>query len=197
MPSDTAAPAHARRLSVPTKLFYGFGSVAFGVKDNGFSYFLAFFYAQVMGLPAQTVGFAIMLALILDAFIDPIVGQLSDNTRSKWGRRHPWMYAAAIPVAVSYLLIWNPPTGWSQPAQVAYLVAVAVLIRSFISCYEIPSAALAAELTTEYDERTRLLSYRYLFGWIGGLAMYGLALFVFLKPTPEYAVGQLNPDPIA
>ena len=194
MPSDTAAPAHARRLSVPTKLFYGFGSVAFGVKDNGFSYFLAFFYAQVMGLPAQTVGFAIMLALILDAFIDPIVGQLSDNTRSKWGRRHPWMYAAAIPVAVSYLLIWNPPTGWSQPAQVAYLVAVAVLIRSFISCYEIPSAALAAELTTEYDERTRLLSYRYLFGWIGGLAMYGLALFVFLKPTPEYAVGQLNPD---
>lgn len=193
MPSDTAAATHARRLSVPTKLFYGFGSVAFGVKDNGFSYFLAFFYAQVMGLPAQTVGFAIMLALILDAFIDPIVGQLSDNTRSKWGRRHPWMYAAAIPVAVSYLLIWNPPIGWSQPAQVVYLVAVAVLIRSFISCYEIPSAALAAELTTEYDERTRLLSYRYLFGWAGGLAMYGLALFVFLKPTAEYPVGQLNP----
>jgi Na+/melibiose symporter-like transporter len=103
------------------------------------------------------------------------------------------MYAAAIPVAVSYLLIWNPPTHWSQPAQVAYLVAVAVLIRSFISCYEIPSAALAAELTTEYDERTRLLSYRYLFGWGGGLAMYGLALFVFLKPTAEYPVGQLNP----
>jgi len=194
LPSDTAVSAHARRLSVPTKLFYGFGSVAFGVKDNGFSYFLAFFYAQVVGLPAQTVGFAIMLALILDAFIDPLVGQLSDNTRSKWGRRHPWMYAAAIPVAVSYLLIWNPPTGWSQPAQVAYLVAVAVLIRSFISCYEIPSAALAAELTTEYDERTRLLSYRYLFGWAGGLAMYGLALFVFLKKTPEYDVGQLNPE---
>lgn len=193
MPSDTAAPTHARRLSVPTKLAYGFGSVAFGVKDNGFSYFLQFFYAQVIGLPAQTVGFAIMLALILDAFIDPVIGQLSDNTRSKWGRRHPWMYAAALPVAVSYLLIWNPPTDWSQPAQVVYLVAVAVLIRSFISCYEIPSAALAAELTTEYDERTRLLSYRYLFGWLGGLAMYGLALFVFLKPTPEYAVGQLNP----
>jgi len=192
--TDIAAPAHARRLSLPTRLFYGFGSVAFGVKDNGFSYFLAFFYAQVVGLPAQTVGFAIMIALILDAFVDPIVGQLSDNTRSKWGRRHPWMYAAAVPVAVSYLLIWNPPTDWSQGAQVVYLVAVAVLIRSFISCYEIPSAALAAELTTEYDERTRLLSYRYLFGWAGGLAMFGLALAVFLKPTAEYPVGQLNPE---
>ena len=193
MAADIAARVGARRLSLSTRIFYGFGSVAFGVKDNGFSYFLAFFYAQVVGLPARTVGFAIMLALVIDAFIDPIVGQLSDNTRSKWGRRHPWMYAAAIPVSVSYLLIWNPPTGWSQGAQVVYLVAVAVLIRSFISCYEIPSAALAAELTTEYDERTRLLSYRYLFGWMGGLAMYGLALFVFLKPTAEYAVGQLNP----
>ncbi len=191
--ADIAARVGARRLSLPTRLFYGFGSVAFGVKDNGFSYFLAFFYAQVVGLPAQTVGFAIMLALVIDAFVDPIVGQLSDNTRSRWGRRHPWMYAAAIPVSISYLLIWNPPTGWSQGGQVAYLVAVAVLIRSFISCYEIPSAALAAELTTEYDERTRLLSYRYLFGWVGGLAMYGLALFVFLKPTAQNAAGQLNP----
>jgi len=190
----TDVPIHARRLSLSTRLFYGFGSVAFGVKDNGFSFFLAFYYAQVIGLPAQTVGLAIMAALILDAFIDPIVGQLSDNTRSKWGRRHPWMYGAAIPVALSYMLIWHPPTGWSQPAQVAYLVAVAVLIRSFISCYEIPSAALAAELTTEYDERTRLLSYRYLFGWAGGLAAYGVTLAVFLKPTAEYPVGQLNPE---
>ncbi len=193
MAAETTGHAGARRLGFSTRFFYGFGSVAFGVKDNGFSYFLAFFYAQVIGLPAETVGFAIMLALVIDAFIDPIVGQLSDNTRSRWGRRHPWMYGAAIPVAVSYVLIWNPPTGWSQGGQVAYLVAVAVLIRSFISCYEIPSAALAAELTTEYDERTRLLSYRYLFGWAGGLAMYALALFVFLTPTAAYPVGQLNP----
>jgi Na+/melibiose symporter-like transporter len=182
-----------RRLSLSTRFFYGFGSVAFGVKDNGFSYFLQFFYAQVMGVPAQTVGLAIMVALILDAFIDPIVGQLSDNTRSRWGRRHPFMYGAAIPVAVSYLLLWNPPAGWSHGALLAYLIGTAVLIRSFISCYEIPSAALAAELTTEYDERTRLLSYRYLFGWGGGLAMYWLALAVFLKPDAQHPVGQLNP----
>jgi GPH family glycoside/pentoside/hexuronide:cation symporter len=194
VPADAAIHTGARRLSFPTRFFYGFGSVAFGVKDNGFSYFLAFFYAQVVGLPAQTVGLAIMMALVIDAFIDPIVGQLSDNTRSRWGRRHPWMYGAALPVAVSYLLLWNPPKGWETGALVAYLVTTAIFIRSFISCYEIPSAALAAELTTEYDERTRLLSYRYLFGWIGGLAMYGLALSVLLKPTPQYPVGQLNPE---
>jgi Na+/melibiose symporter-like transporter len=190
----TTARAHprARRLTPVTKLFYGFGSVAFGVKDNGFSYFLAFFYAQVMGLPAATVGLAIMFALVVDAFVDPIVGQLSDNTRSRWGRRHPFMYAAAVPVGVSYVLLWNPPKGWEPGLLVIYLASTAILIRSFISCYEVPSSALAAELTTEYDERTRLLSYRYLFGWVGGLAMYGLALSVFLRPTAEFPVGQLN-----
>jgi Na+/melibiose symporter-like transporter len=189
----TAASPTVRRLTLPTRFFYGFGSVAFGVKDNGFSYFLAFFYAQVMGLPAATVGLAIMFALIADAFIDPIIGQLSDNTRSRWGRRHPFMYAAALPVAVSYIFLWRPPAGWSHEALLAYLFAIAVLIRTFISCYEIPSAALAAELTTEYDERTRLLSWRYLFGWAGGLAMYWLALAVFFKPDATHSVGQLNP----
>lgn len=184
----------ARRLGLPTRFFYGFGSVAFGVKDNGFSYFLQFFYAQVIGVPAATVGLAIMFALILDAFIDPVIGQLSDNTRTRWGRRHPFMYASAIPVAASYIMLWRPSAGWSQGAQLAYLFGASVLIRSFISCYEIPSAALAAELTTEYDERTRLLSWRYLFGWLGGLAMYGLALFVFFKPDATHPVGQLNPE---
>lgn len=190
----TNSLASARRLGLPTRFFYGFGSIAFGVKDNGFSYFLQFFYAQVMGLPAATVGLAIMFALILDAFIDPIIGQISDNTRTKWGRRHPFMYLSAVPVAVSYIFLWNPPSGWEQGALLAYLFFTSVLIRSFISCYEIPSAALAAELTTEYDERTRLLSYRYLFGWVGGLLMYGLALLVFFKPDATHTVGQLNPE---
>ncbi len=183
-----------RRLSLPTTLFYGFGSVAFGVKDNGFSYFLLIFYNQVMGLSAQTVGLAIMIALFVDAFLDPIVGQLSDNTRSRWGRRHPFMYAAGIPVAVSFLLLWSPPAGLSQQGLFFYLIATAILIRSFITCYEIPSSALAAELTTEYDERTKLLSYRYLFGWIGGLIMYFAALKVFLRPDATHKVGQLNAE---
>jgi Na+/melibiose symporter-like transporter len=183
----------ARRLSLPTRLFYGFGTVAFGVKDNGFNYFLLIFYNQVMGLPAQTVGLAIMIALCVDAFIDPIVGQVSDNWRSKWGRRHPFMYAAAIPVAVSYLLLWNPPAGWGESALFLYLIVTAILIRSFITLYEIPSQALAAELTTDYDERTRLLSWRMLFSWVGGLAIYFAAWTVFLRPTPEHPVGQLNP----
>lgn len=181
------------RLSVPTKLFYGLGSVAFGVKDQGFSYLLLIFYNQVVGLPSATVGLAIMIALIVDSFLDPIMGQVSDNWRSRWGRRHPFMYAAALPVALSYLLLWNPPMHWSHEALFFYLIFVAIIIRSFITMYEIPSAALAAELTTNYDERTKVMSYRYFFAWWGGLTMTLLALKVFLTPDAEHPIGQLNP----
>ena len=95
------------RLTISTKLAYGFGAVAYGVKNNGFDYFLLLFYSQVMGVDAPLVGLALLIALLFDAFSDPVVGYLSDNTHSRWGRRHPWMYASAIPVAICYYLLWH------------------------------------------------------------------------------------------
>jgi Na+/melibiose symporter-like transporter len=178
--------------SFRTKFFYGLGSIAYGIKDNGFATIVLLFYNQVVGLPSQLVGFAIMVALVIDAFVDPIIGQISDNTRSRWGRRHPFMYASALPVAVFYLLLWNPPH-WSHGALFLYLVTVAVVIRTFISFYEVPSSALSAELTKDYDQRTSFLGYRFFFGWFGGLGMYLLAFRVFLQPDAAHPVGQLNP----
>lgn len=185
-------PAPSHRLS--TKLFYGSGSVAFGVKDNGFNAFLLLYYNQVLGLPAGLVGAALALALVVDAGLDPVIGYISDNTRSRWGRRHPYMYAAAIPASLSYLLLWLPPAGLGQAGLLAYLIVITILVRSFISLYEIPSAALGPELSSDYDERTSYMAYRYLFGWIGGVTMYILAFSIFLRPNAAHPVGQLNPD---
>lgn len=190
-PVASLSPA-APHLAFSTKLYYGFGTVAFGVKDNGFSYLLLIFYNQVLGLPAPAVGLAIMIALVFDACLDPIVGQISDHWRSRWGRRHPFMYAAALPVAVSYLALWNPPD-WSSTHLFFYLLGIAIIIRTFITFYEVPSSALAAELTQGYDERTVLLSYRYFFGWVGGLVIYIVALRYLLTPDARHPVGQLNP----
>jgi glycoside/pentoside/hexuronide:cation symporter, GPH family len=178
--------------SVRTKVFYGLGSVAFGVKDNGFQTILMPFYNLVLHLPAPLVGLAIFIALMVDAFLDPIVGHLSDHLRTRWGRRHPLMYLSALPVAVSYLLLWNPPH-WSQGALFIYLIVVAIVVRSFITFYEIPSSALIPELTDDYDERTSFASYRVFFGWYGGLTMASLAFFVFMRADATHKVGQLNP----
>jgi Na+/melibiose symporter-like transporter len=179
-------------LTLGTKLAYGFGAVAFGVKNNGFDYFLLLFYSQVMGVDAPLVGLALLIALLFDAFSDPIVGYMSDNTHSRWGRRHPWMYASAVPVAICYFLLWVPPEGLTGNALFPYVLVLAILIRVLITFFEVPSSALSAELTGDYDERTSLFSYRYFFGWVGGTLMATVALAVFLVPTETISNGLLN-----
>jgi GPH family glycoside/pentoside/hexuronide:cation symporter len=171
---------------------YGFGAVAYGVKDAGFGTFLLLFYNQVVGLPSATVGLVIMMALLIDALVDPAVGFFSDRTRTKWGRRHPWMYASALPIMIGWLLLWNPPSVMSQPQTLVWLFAMAVIVRSAVSCYEVPSVALTPELTSGYDERTRIMAYRYLFGWAGGLLMLLSAYQYFLAPTAAFPNGLLN-----
>lgn len=185
-----AIPA-ARKLGTQSRFSFGLGSIAYGVKDSGFATFLLLFYNQVIGLPASQVGLAIMAALVVEAFVDPLVGYLSDHTRGRWGRRHPWMYASAIPVAIGWILLWNPPQ-WSQQATLFYVFGSALLVRVALSAFEIPSSALGPELSSDYDERTRLFSFRYLFGWGGGLAMLALAYGVFLVPDATHPVGTLN-----
>ena len=167
-------------VSRPTVLAYGFGAVAFGVKDNGFSYLLLLYYDQVLGLPGALAGFAIFSALLVDAIFDPIVGYASDHLHSRWGRRHPLMYAAALPVAASYFLLWNPPSGLGTGALFAWLLGISIGVRMLITLYETPSTALVAELTGDYDERTHMLSLRYMFGWWGGLTVAVLAYRYFL-----------------
>ena len=172
------APAVAVALPRSLKVMHGLGSVAYGVKDNGFSVFLLIFYNQVLGIDAGVVGTVIMAALIFDAFADPIIGELSDRTQSKWGRRLPWLYTAAIPLGIIWLLLWHPPE-MGQTGTIIWLFCTAVLARSLVAMCEVPSIALVPELTADYDERTRLMRYRFLFGWAGGLLMLIFAYGIF------------------
>ena len=166
------------RIPRSLKVLHGLGSVAYGIKDNGFSVFLLIFYNQVMGLDAGVVGAVIMAALIFDAFADPIIGELSDRTQSRWGRRLPWLYFSAIPLGILWMLLWHPPE-MSDTMLIVWLFCTAVLVRTFVSMCEVPSIALVPELTSDYDERTRLMRYRFLFGWAGGLLVLILAYGVF------------------
>ena len=181
-----------RPVSIGRKVAYGFGSVAFGVKSNGFDYFFLIFYSQVMGVSAYLVSLALMIALIVDALSDPLIGYLSDNTRSRWGRRHPFMYAAAIPASVAYYFVWNPPAGLQGDALFPYIVTLAILVRTLITVYEIPSSSLVAEMSDDYDERTSMLSYRYFFGWTGGTLMGAFATIFILVPTATISNGMFN-----
>jgi GPH family glycoside/pentoside/hexuronide:cation symporter len=178
----------AGKLPMRLKLVQGFGAVAFGVKDNGFSFFLLIFYNQVLGMDAGLVSLALLIALLVDAVVDPILGNLSDRTYTRWGRRLPWLYAAPIPLAFAWVMLWSPPAG--DAPSFGGLVAIAITVRLLLSACEVPSISLVPEITADYDERTTLFRYRAMGGWIGGLGMMVLAYTVFM-PGPQ---GMLDRD---
>lgn len=189
-----AGAGEAPRLGFPTKLAYAVGSTATNLKLRALSTFLVIFYNQVVGLPPAMVGSILAMAILFDAFLDPILGQISDNVRSRWGRRHPFMLAAALPYAVCFFLLWNPPLGWSHEALGLYLMVLIFAVRFFDTFFELPHQALAPELAKGYDERTNLLALRHFFMVAGGLGMTILAYQVFLKERPDGTGGVLARD---
>jgi GPH family glycoside/pentoside/hexuronide:cation symporter len=163
---------------VPTRLALanGLGGMAYGIKDNGFSTFLLLFYNQVLGMDARLVSLALLIALVFDGLIDPIVGHISDRIDTRWGRRLPFLYLAPVPLGIFWVLLWSPV----GPASFPVLLFSAIAVRASVACCEVPSSALVAEITRDYDERTRLTRLRYLYAWGGGLLMLLLAYGVFL-----------------
>lgn len=193
MAEAVAASPEQQLGSTRAKFFLAFGSIGWGVKDAGITGLLLLFYNQVLGAPAYLVSLAVGTALVADAFADPVIGIVSDNWRSRLGRRHPFMYAAALPVGFFYWMIWNPSPAWSDTTKFFYLLFTAIAARVAIASFEIPSTALLAELTTDYTKRTEFLSWRYLFGVIGAAA-FSVYAFVFLfVPDATHKFGQLNP----
>lgn len=175
------------------RLSYGFGAMANGVKNAAFSTYLLLFYNQVLGVPATIVSGAIALTLLVDAFADPFIGRWSDMTRSRIGRRHPFILGSALPTAFFFVLAWFPPSGLSDMQMGFWIFALASLTRMSISAFEIPSSAMNPELTENYAERTKLFGLRYWFGYVGTFGFTAFSLAVFFVATPEFERGQLNP----
>lgn len=182
----------AGRLPLGLKMGHGLGSVAMGVKEAGLTTFFMLYYNQVLGYDPRIISLVLIAAMFADALVDPMIGRLSDATRTRWGRRLPWLYAAALPMAISWAMLWT----YREPGtQSVLLLAVNVIaVRIFVSACEIPSASLVAELTQDYDERTGLTRFRFLFGWSGGLITTALAYGYFLASGDSSQNGLLNPE---
>jgi glycoside/pentoside/hexuronide:cation symporter, GPH family len=187
-------PSEAPPLSLGTRVSYGVGAMSNGIKGAAFTTYLMFYYNQVIGVPATVVSAAIALTLIVDAICDPFIGRWSDSTRSRWGRRHPFIYGAAIPAGLLFALAWFSPAGASNLVYGIWIFAFAALTRMALSGFEIAASAMNGEMTSDYRERTKLFSLRYWFGYVGTFGFTAFSLAVFFVATPEYPRGQLNPD---
>ena len=179
------------RVPVFLKFAYGSGAMAEGVKNSVFNTFLLFYYTGVLGLPGSLAGTALFLAMCFDAISDPLVGYLSDHTRSRWGRRHPWMYAAIVPMGFSVYWLLAPPAGLSQTELFLWMTGLSIAVRQSLTLHMIPRNALLPEITYDYDERTGLISTGFLLGWVGGLGLTQLAWLVLIPAVPG---GRMNPE---
>jgi GPH family glycoside/pentoside/hexuronide:cation symporter len=185
-----AAPA---KLPVRTKLLYGLGSMSDGAQLQLVGGVLLLYYNQIQKMPAQWVSLALGIALFVDAFWDAFIGYVSDNLRTRLGRRHPLMYFAVLPAGLAFAALWLPPEGLSQPQLFAWLLFFVIAFRMSHSCFMVPAWALTPELAPDYHERTVVIGYRWMLGASGGAITAVLVYGVFFHKTAQFPLGQLNP----
>ena len=175
-----AAPRAVAELTTLIKVTAGAGQLVESVSTTVFSTFLFFFYTALLGAPGSLVGAATALSLAIDAIADPLLGSLSDNTRSRWGRRVPFLLVGAPLVALGVGLAFSPPHGLSSGGLFFWLVGVSLVMRFAVSTFHVPFLALGAELATDYTERSRVVAWRMLFSIVGPLVVMFLGYKVFL-----------------
>ena len=194
--SETAEESHTSaypgRVPNGLKLMYAVGSSAEAVISIAFNSFNFFFYTNILGVPGTLAGLAITIALFVDAISDPLIGAWSDRWRSKLGRRHPFMFAAPLPVMACLFLIYSPPADWGSVGLFLWLTVLTVVMRATMTLYHVPHLALGAELSADFTERTRVMAINTLFSSVGGLGCLLVAYSYFFAKTPEFENGLLN-----
>jgi glycoside/pentoside/hexuronide:cation symporter, GPH family len=177
-------------LTVRLKAFYGLGSTAEALSITASSSFLLIFYNQVRGLPAEHVGLALSLGLFVNAVFDPLVGSWSDRTRSRYGRRHPFMFASVIPAGLLFFAVFNPPH-WSELGQLIWLGVCNTALLQAMTLYHTPHLALGGEMADGYLERTSIMAYNTFCLWAGDTMAWLLSYRLFFGPGPGQPNGAL------
>ncbi|MCF2971756.1 MFS transporter [Synechococcus sp. Nb3U1] len=179
-----------QRLSLWTKLAYGVGDLGTGMTANILVFFLLPFLTNTVGMAAGLAGSIYAITRFWDAINDPVIGILSDRTRTRWGRRRPWLLFAAIPFGLTFLAQWWIPFPGRIGALFAYYLLVSLLFNTFYSAANIPYASLTPELTQDYDERMQLNQFRFAFS-IGG-SIVAVVLFPLLyNLLPDRSAGYM------
>ena len=169
-------------LTTPRKLAYGAGELGPAMAGSTMIFFQMIFLTNVAGLAPGLAGSVLLVGKIWDAVNDPLIGWLSDRTRTRFGRRVPWMVICSVPFALFFFLNWWVPGFASEGSQLAlflYYTGVSIAFSSFYTGMALPHSSLTPELSSDYDERSRITGFRMAFslgGSVGGLVV---ALVVF------------------
>lgn len=186
-PHPKTAPAD--RIPTTQKVAYGLGALVTIVAVNAVVQLSSLVYIVGLGISAIWIGYAQALPRLWDAFIDPLLGNLSDNSRSRFGRRIPFLVAGGVLIGIAFWLLWLVPRDWSPPAMFAYFVVTSLFFYTVVPVYAIPHGALGLEMTADYHEKTRLFAYASFIGNAGALT---LPWVYFLANRPLFGGDEVN-----
>jgi len=183
-PPSTTTPAE--RLPIRTKAAWGAGGIVDNLMINGMGALMLPIYNIALGVNPIYLGYALLVPRLLDAIFDPLIGNWSDNTRSRWGRRRPFIVVGALVMTIACVLLWMPPLRWGESALLVYFAVVSTILYLSFAVFAIPWSAWGYELTTDYHERTRVMAWRMYFAYAAGFAtpwLYKLTLLPLFSPS--------------
>lgn len=175
------------RLPRRTKILYGAGDTGFSLTSTIIGAFFAIFLTDVVGISPGVAAASIFIGRSWDYVNDPIIGHLSDRTRTRWGRRRPFLLFGALPFGLAFMLLWWRPPFDNTIALAVYYGLAYVLYDTAATFVYMPYFALTPELTSDYDERTSLTSYRMFFSILAGLVAFTVPLMIVGSFSPENA----------
>ena len=175
------------KLSRREKWTYGSGDLAFSLTSTIIGAYFAIYLTDVVGVSAATAAMAIFVGSTWDYINDPLVGYLSDRTRSRWGRRRPFLLFGALPLALAFALMWWRPPIASQLGLGIFYAMIYALYDTVATFAYMPYFALTPELTADYDERTELTTTRMFFSILGSLVAFTVPLLIVGGFHPQNA----------
>jgi GPH family glycoside/pentoside/hexuronide:cation symporter len=186
--ASSAAPTGGERLPLSIKLAYGLPNMAGAGMGIGVGIHINIYYSDSVLLPLGFIAAAIAAARSIDALTDPLMGWISDRTKTRWGRRIPWMFVAAPLAAITLVCLFTPPEGMDTRSAATWFAVSYALLFLFITMYNIPHYGLGPELTSDYKERSSL------FAWMEGATLLGIisASYIPLTLAKESVLGPRN-----
>ena len=157
------------KVTLLQKFAYGLGASADMIGFHGPTALIMPVYTLALGVNPALVSIAIGITRIWDAFLDPLMGAISDRTHSRFGRRRPYIFSGAILGGLTFALMWQIPLGWSGTAYFAFLTGFLLLFYTAFTVFTVPYHAIGYEMTPNYHERTSVMSYRMFFNMIGNI----------------------------
>lgn len=184
-------------IPVARKFCYGLGELGPAMAGSTLIFFQLIFLTDVAGIEPGLAGIVLLVGKVWDALNDPLIGWLSDHTRTRWGRRLPWMVSSALPFAVSFALMWYVPPFLigNQTGLFCYYVIVAIVFNAAYTGLALSHTSLTPELTHDYDERSRITGFRMacsIGGSVGGLILSAVIFKVLANSEKTVQFGTLG-----